>query len=137
MCIRDRFTKDGEFVKSIGSRGNAPGQFSTPHTIAADAKGNIYVGDRGNRRIQVIDPKTNQFVREIKIDVPLPPDAKPWMGATPTAEAGAAQSGAPWAICITPPNAQGQQFAIGAIAVVINLVITISGFVLALRALGH
>ena len=32
------------------------------------------------------------------------------MGATPTAEGAAAQSGAPWAICITPPNAQGQQF---------------------------
>ena len=43
-----KFTKDGEFVKSIGSRGPAPGQFNTPHTIASDAKGNIYVGDRGN-----------------------------------------------------------------------------------------
>ena len=59
-------------------------QLNTPHSIANDAKGNIYVADRGNRRIQVIDPKTNQFVREIKIDVPVPPDAKPWMGATPT-----------------------------------------------------
>ena len=36
------------------------------------------------------------------------------MGATPTAEAGAAQSGAPWALCITPPNAQGQQFLFSA-----------------------
>jgi len=98
-------------VASIGEPGRTKmGELNTPHTIANDAKGNVYVGDRGNRRIQVIDPKTNQFVREIKIDVPVPPDAKPWMGATPTAEAGAAQSGAPWAICITPPNAQGQQF---------------------------
>ncbi len=58
----------------------------------------------------MIDPKTNQFVREIKIDVPLPADAHPWMGAQPTVEQGAAQSGAPWALCVTPPNAQGQQF---------------------------
>src|SRR6185503_18483235 len=106
-----KFTKDGDWVASIGEPGRTKmGELNTPHTIANDAKGNVYVGDRGNRRIQVIDPKTNQFVREIRIDVPVPPDAKPWMGATPTAEGAAAQSGAPWALCITPPNAQGQQF---------------------------
>src|SRR5947207_8733082 len=99
-----KFTKDGDWVASIGDPGRGPklGELNTPHTIANDAKGNIYVGDRGNRRIQVIDPKTNTFVREIKIDVPMPPDARPWMGATTTAEAGAAQSGEPWAISITP-----------------------------------
>jgi DNA-binding beta-propeller fold protein YncE len=107
-----KFTKDGDWVTSMGEPGRGPklGELNTPHTIANDAKGNIYVGDRGNRRIQVIDPKTNAFVREIKIDAPIPPNAQPWMGATPTAEAAAAQSGAPWAICVTPPNAQGQQF---------------------------
>ena len=48
------------------------------------------MADRGNRRIQVIDPKTNQFVREIRIDVaqaPVPADAKPWMGAVPNYQA--------------------------------------------------
>src|SRR4029077_18870998 len=80
-----KFTKDGDFVKAIGSRGNAPGQFNTPHTIAADAKGNIYVGDRGNSRIQVFDPDLNpvRIISNVR---------------------------APWAVCITPPNAQGQQF---------------------------
>jgi len=107
-----KFTRDGDWVTSMGEPGRGPklGELNTPHTIANDAKGNIYVGDRGNRRIQVIDPKTNTFVREIKIDAPIPPNAQPWMGATPTAEQGAAQVGAPWAICITPPNASGQQF---------------------------
>jgi hypothetical protein len=80
-----KFTKDGEFVKAIGTRGNQPGQFNTPHTIANDAKGNIYVGDRGNQRIQVFDPDLNP-IRII------------------------ANVRAPWAMCITPPNAQGQQF---------------------------
>src|SRR4026207_2373551 len=76
-----KFTKDGDWVTSIGEPGRTKiGELNTPHTIANDAKGNIYVGDRGNRRIQVIDPKTNTFVREIKIDVPVPADAKPWMG---------------------------------------------------------
>ena len=116
-----KFTKDGDWVASLGEPGGGKlGNLNTPHTIANDAKGNIYVGDRGNRRIQVIDPKTNQFVREIKIDAPVPPDAQPWMGAKPDvarllaadAPPGAATMapGAPWALCITPPNAQGQQF---------------------------
>jgi len=115
-----KFTKDGDWVASLGEPGGGKlGNLNTPHTIANDAKGNIYVGDRGNRRIQVIDPKTNQFVREIKIDAPVPPDAQPWMGAKPDvarllaadAPPGAATMapGAPWALCITPPNAQGQQ----------------------------
>jgi len=116
-----KFTRDGDWVASLGEPGGGKlGNLNTPHTIANDAKGNIYVGDRGNRRIQVIDPKTNQFVREIKIDVPIPPDAKPWMGAkpdvarllAPDAAPGSATMapGAPWAICVTPPNASGQQF---------------------------
>ena len=116
-----KFTKDGDWVTSMGEPGGGKlGNLNTPHTIANDAKGNIYVGDRGNRRIQVIDPKTNQFVREIKIDVPAPADAMPWMGAkpdiarllAPDAPPGSATMapGAPWAICVTPPNAQGQQF---------------------------
>ena len=79
-----KFTKDGDWVASLGEPGGGKlGLLNTPHSIANDAKGNIYVADRGNRRVQVIDPKTNQFVREIKIDVPVPPDAMPWMGAKP------------------------------------------------------
>jgi DNA-binding beta-propeller fold protein YncE len=116
-----KFTKDGDWVASLGEPGGGKlGNMNTPHTIANDAKGFIYVGDRGNRRIQVIDPKTNTFVREIKIDVPAPADAQPWMGAKPNlaqvmaadAPPGAATMapGAPWAICITPPNASGAQF---------------------------
>jgi DNA-binding beta-propeller fold protein YncE len=116
-----KFTKDGDWVASLGEPGGGKlGNLNTPHTIANDAKGFIYVGDRGNRRIQVIDPKTNAFVREIKIDVPAPADAQPWMGAKPdvprllAADAapgsGTMAPGAPWAVCITPPNAQGTQY---------------------------
>jgi DNA-binding beta-propeller fold protein YncE len=105
-----KFTKDGDWVASIGEPGREKGQLNTPHSIANDAKGNIYVADRGNRRIQVIDPATNKFVREIHIDVPVPPNTHPWMGADPTPEQATAQSGAPWAICITPPNAGGTQY---------------------------
>jgi DNA-binding beta-propeller fold protein YncE len=96
-----KFDKNGAWVKQWGAPGKGQGEFNTPHSIAADAKGNIYVADRGNRRIQVFDPDGN-FQREITIDVPVPPDVQPWMGAKPTPQAAAAQSGAPWAICITP-----------------------------------
>jgi DNA-binding beta-propeller fold protein YncE len=115
-----KFSKDGDWVTSIGEPGRAEGQLNTVHSITSDAKGNIYVADRGNRRIQVIDPATNKFVRSFKIDVPVPADAQPWMGAKPDvarltspdapAGSGTMAPGAPWAICITPPNASGQQF---------------------------
>jgi 6-bladed beta-propeller len=100
-----KYDKTGHWVKQWGDRGNKPGEFNTPHSIAADAKGNIYVADRGNRRIQVFDPD-GTFQREIKIDVPVPPDVQPWMGAMPSPQGALAQSGAPWAICISPGPTQ-------------------------------
>lgn len=104
-----KYDANGDWVKSFGEPGNGPGQLNTPHSIAADAQGDIYVADRGNRRIQVFNGDGG-LKRTIQIDVPVPADAKPWFGNQPTAEAARTQSGAPWAICITPPNAQGQQF---------------------------
>src|SRR5262249_35073985 len=100
-----KYDKNGDWVKQWGDRGREQGQFNTPHSIAADAKGNIYVADRGNRRIQVFDPD-GTFLREIKVDVPLPPVVHPWMGAVPSGPAANAQNGAPWAICITPGPTQ-------------------------------
>lgn len=96
-----KYDKNGDWVKQWGDHGTGPGQFNTPHSLASDAEGNIYVADRGNRRIQVFDPN-GTFLREITINVPIPPDAHPWMGNQPGAEAAERQNGAPWAICITP-----------------------------------
>ncbi|HTA69018.1 MAG TPA: peptidyl-alpha-hydroxyglycine alpha-amidating lyase family protein [Bryobacteraceae bacterium] len=104
-----KYDKNGDWVKQWGAFGSAQSQFNTPHSIAADAKGNIYVADRGNRRIQVFDPD-GTFLREIKINVPVPPVVHMWMGnpPNPNAPAGNATmaSGAPWAICITPGPTQ-------------------------------
>src|ERR1700730_1506776 len=58
--------KDGNWLKSWGERGKEPGQFNTPHSIATDAKGNVYVADRGNRRIQVFDGD-GKFLRQFTI----------------------------------------------------------------------
>ena len=96
--------KDGNWLKSWGEPGDGPGQFNTPHSIGVDAQGRVYVADRGNRRIQVFDGE-GKFLRQITIDVPVDPDARPAIGAKPSATTGAMAPGAPWTICITPgPN---------------------------------
>lgn len=103
-----KMNKDGEWLKTWGERGAGPGQLNTPHSIAADAKGHIYVADRGNRRIQVFDAE-GAVVREIKIDVPYDPKQKPATGNMPSPQAlagGTMAPGAPWAICITPGPTQ-------------------------------
>src|ERR1700689_2767992 len=78
----DTFIKDGNWLKSWGEPGNGPGQLNTPHSIATDANDNVYVADRGNHRIQVFE-KDGKFERQIVIDVPVPPDAKPAIGKIP------------------------------------------------------
>jgi DNA-binding beta-propeller fold protein YncE len=93
--------KNGNWLKSWGESGDQPGQFNTPHSIAADAQGNIYVADRGNRRIQVFDGD-GKFLRQITIDVPAKPDARPAIGNKATQTTGTMSPGAPWTVCITP-----------------------------------
>ena len=100
-----RVSHDGEWLGSWGTPGTEPGQFNTPHSIAIDAKNNVYVADRGNRRIQVFDTK-GTLLRVITIDVPYDPNAKPAIGNKPSLPLppGMPQTmapGSPWAICIT------------------------------------
>ena len=71
-----KYDKNGRFIKSAGTRGTGPLQFNTPHTIQVDRGGNVYVGDRGNSRIQVLDNDLN--LKSIYDTV-----------------------GAPWAVCVS------------------------------------
>jgi streptogramin lyase len=50
-----KFSKDGKYIKEWGKKGTAPGEFDTPHALAFDSKGRLFVGDRNNNRIQIFD----------------------------------------------------------------------------------
>lgn len=50
---------NGTYLKSVGERGNAPGQFFFPTHCALDGEGNLYVTDTGNFRVQKLDPDGN------------------------------------------------------------------------------
>jgi hypothetical protein len=76
-----KFDKNGKFVKSWGSTGSGQGQFSVVAGLAIDAQNNVYVADKGNKRIQVFD-------------------------ADGTFKSQIANVGAPSALCITPGSHQ-------------------------------
>ena len=60
-----RFTSDGTFVKSFGKLGSGPVEFRLPHDLAMDAQGRLFVADRGNMRIQILD-QDGGFIGEWK-----------------------------------------------------------------------
>ena len=56
-----RFSKDGRFIQSWGSKGIGPGQFALPHSIWVDRQERVYVADRMNGRIEIFD-KEGKFL---------------------------------------------------------------------------
>jgi hypothetical protein len=105
-----KLNKDGDWLASYGTPGKGEGQFNTVHNIASDVKGTLYVADRGNRRIQVMDDD-GKVQRIITIDIPPDADAQPAIGNKPDLtdylqKGGTQTPGAPWALCITPPPNQ-------------------------------
>ena len=54
-----KWAPDGTFIMSFGSYGTAPGEFRTPHALAFDSQGRLFVGDRHNNRIQIFDQEGN------------------------------------------------------------------------------
>src|SRR5215472_6801143 len=72
-----KYDRNGKFVASAGTKGNAPNQLNLPHSMTMDSKGNVYIADRSNARIQVWD---NDLSPKTSYD----------------------NVGQPWAVCITP-----------------------------------
>ena len=50
-----KFNKDGKYLLEWGTPGSGPGQFGSPHGVAVDGSGRVYVADRTNQRVQVFD----------------------------------------------------------------------------------
>lgn len=51
-------------IKTLGRRGEAPGEFNFPTNIAIDKEGRLYVVDTGNFRIQIFDSE-GRFIKSI------------------------------------------------------------------------
>lgn len=51
----NKYAADGTFIKSFGEWGYKDGQLRSPHALAMDSQGRLFVADRGNRRIQIFD----------------------------------------------------------------------------------
>ena len=60
-----KFSKDGTLIKSWGKRGTGPNEFDQPHALAMDSKGRLFVGDRNNNRIQILD-QNGTYITEWK-----------------------------------------------------------------------
>jgi len=50
-----KFSKDGRLIASWGTLGNGPDEYDQPHALAMDSRGRLFVGDRGNNRIKILD----------------------------------------------------------------------------------
>ena len=58
-----KFTRDGKFIRQWDGHGSAPGQFEMPLRLTFDSEGRLFVGDRGNNRIQIFD-QDGKFLEE-------------------------------------------------------------------------
>jgi streptogramin lyase len=72
-----KFSKEGKYLAEWGKKGAGEGEFNLVHTVAVDARGRVYVGDRENHRLQIFDA-SGKFLGQWK------------------------QAGSPWGIEITP-----------------------------------
>ncbi|XP_063807944.1 NHL repeat-containing protein 3 [Pseudophryne corroboree] len=57
-----KLSKDFSLQWTMGSNGTHPGQFYIPHHVVVDDVGRVWVADRGNKRIQVFDNITGEWI---------------------------------------------------------------------------
>ncbi|HXV60882.1 MAG TPA: peptidyl-alpha-hydroxyglycine alpha-amidating lyase family protein [Vicinamibacteria bacterium] len=54
-----KLSADGTYIKEWGQIGVRHGEFRTPHALAFDSQGRLWVADRGNHRIEIFDQDGN------------------------------------------------------------------------------
>jgi sugar lactone lactonase YvrE len=107
-----KIDRNGDWVKSWGAYGHSgpqanenPGLIDNPHNLQADRNGNIYIADRGNRRIQVYD-RNGEFIRFLFLNVPYDKTHHPTLGNLPPDPSKRPDQTEPWALCISNTNPQ-------------------------------
>lgn len=55
-----KFGPDGKFLLEWGGHGSEPGQFLRPQKMDLDEKGNVWVADAANHRVQVFDTSSGK-----------------------------------------------------------------------------
>ena len=66
-------TPEGEFVRAVGRLGPGAGEFMGPHALAFDSAGRLFVADRSNNRVQILDEDLNFVLSLIHISEPTRP----------------------------------------------------------------
>lgn len=50
-----KFDKTGKYLRSWGRRGHGDGEMLQPHALAMDSRGRLFIGDRSNNRVIIVD----------------------------------------------------------------------------------
>jgi hypothetical protein len=107
-----KLNRDGDWIKSWGKYGKGgpnadenPYSIDNPHNLQTDREGNVYVADRGNRRIHVYDRDGN-FIRFMFLNAPYDKSRHPVLGNAPPSPDAMPNQTAPWALCISPTTPQ-------------------------------
>ncbi|MEO6340565.1 MAG: peptidyl-alpha-hydroxyglycine alpha-amidating lyase family protein [Caulobacteraceae bacterium] len=107
-----KFDKYGDWIKTWGKFGPGgahanenPYNINNPHNMQTDRDGNVYVADRGNRRIHVYD-REGQFKRFMFLNAPYDKTHHPALGGLPADPSKRPDETQPWTMCISPTTPQ-------------------------------
>lgn len=56
-----KFDRTGKFLSAWGNKGSGDGQMQQPHSLAFDSRGRLFIADRSNNRILIVDQNWNQL----------------------------------------------------------------------------
>ena len=63
-CRLQKFDLTGQYLQTIGKRGQGPGEFESPSRFFLDKENNIYISERRKRKIHMFNSK-GEFVKSI------------------------------------------------------------------------